>query len=90
MTPAFIFILLIVPFITNKLMSNGMTFYCCLKQRKINFQRTIVAVILLLVGNILSVLFKLLHCQSVGDKKYYLYFAYEQCFGRTWIISWLF
>ena len=36
---------------------------------------------------ILSVLFKLLHCQKIGDKTYHFYFAFEECDGFTWIIS---
>ena len=43
--------------------------------------------LLLLLGNVLSVLFRLLHCTEIGGSTYHFYFAYEDCYGSTWIIS---
>ena len=59
-------------------------------KRNINFGRIMIAMILLIVGNILSVLFKLLHCINITSSHsppVHFYFAYEQCYGITWIIS---
>ena len=55
--------------------------------RKINFGKAFIAVVLLIIGSILSVLFQLLHCTNIGPYTVQFYFAYENCYGLTWILS---
>ena len=70
-------------YLISKCKKNGQITFCCSNQLISN----IYIVCLLMVGNILTVLFKLLHCQTIGDKTYHFYFAFEACYGFTWIIS---
>eukprot|EP01084_Bolivina_argentea_P064316 117321_1 len=39
------------------------------------------------MGNILSVLFQLLHCTNVGPYRVHFFFAFEECYQRTWWVS---
>ena len=57
------------------------------KGKRINFNKTAIATFLMIISKILSVLFKLLNCQSIGDEQVHMYFAYEQCYGISWIIA---
>ena len=43
--------------------------------------------VLLLIGNVLSVLFKFMNCHQIEDEAYHFYFADEQCYASTWWIS---
>ena len=56
-------------------------------KRQINFKNAFISMFLLLIGNVLSVLLKLLNCQNIGNGTYHFYFAYENCYGSTWWIS---
>ena len=84
-SPAFVFVIICTMYLMSICRKNGAVVY--FSKRQINFKKTFISLILLLIGNILSVLFKLLHCQKIEDDTYHFYFAFEQCFGRTWIIS---
>eukprot|EP01084_Bolivina_argentea_P161623 281354_1 len=56
--------------------------------RDLNFGKTFIAMLLLCIGKILSILFKLVSCQRVGESFYvHLYFANDECFDGTWWIS---
>eukprot|EP01084_Bolivina_argentea_P192447 330363_1 len=45
---------------------------------------------LLCVGKILSILFKLMSCQTIGDHQYvHLYFAYNRCYDLIWWLSFI-
>eukprot|EP01083_Nonionella_stella_P205246 747600_1 len=57
------------------------------EKRRINFRKACVCMMLLLIGNILSVLFRLLACIGIGDHSYHFYFGFEQCYGVTWVFS---
>ena len=41
----------------------------------------------LLIGNISSVLFKLVNCQQIDDDTHHFYFANGNCYGSTWWMS---
>eukprot|EP01083_Nonionella_stella_P075505 205307_1 len=56
-------------------------------ERKINFGRLFIGIFLVIIGNILSVLFQLLNCQTIGDNNVHFYFGYEDCYGFTWMVS---
>ena len=84
--PAIIIITIFTLYLISKCKKSGKITFCC-STRQINFKRAFIFVCLLMVGNILTVLFKLLHCQTIGDKTYHFYFAFEECYGFTWIIS---
>ena len=85
-TPIIIIITIFTLFLVSKCKKSGNITFCC-STRQINFKRAFIFVCLLLIGNILSVLFKLLHCQNIGDKWHHFYFAFEECYGFTWMIS---
>ena len=56
--------------------------------KKVNFQAAALAVFLFIVGKIVDTLFKMISCRSVGDSyTVHWYFAYEDCYGATWIVS---
>ena len=57
------------------------------KQRKINLSKTMISTYLMIMGKILDVLFRLLTCTNVGDDTIHFYFADEDCYEQTWIIS---
>ena len=59
----------------------------CRNHTQIISKRTFVTTVLLLIGNILSTLFKLLDCKNIGGTAYHFYFAYEKCYGATWILA---
>eukprot|EP01084_Bolivina_argentea_P240169 403555_1 len=57
-----------------------------LKKRKLNFNKCYVCAFILIIGNILTVLFRLMHCQKVGSFIVHYYFD-EHCYQMTWILS---
>ena len=56
-------------------------------RREINFWKVYISGFLFIIGDVLSVLFKLLSCQTVGTVDIHFYFGYEECYGQTWIIA---
>eukprot|EP01084_Bolivina_argentea_P309866 536024_1 len=58
----------------------------CIK-REVNFAKTVIAMILLLIGSVLAVLFKLMSCTKVGNHLVHVHFGYENCYGSTWNVS---
>lgn len=59
-----------------------------IKSKKVNFEAAGLAVFLFIVGKVVDTLFKLISCQSVGGSNtVHLYFAYESCYGATWIVA---
>ena len=58
-----------------------------IRDKKVNFQAAGLAVFLFTIGKILDTLFKTLACRPIGGVYHHWYFAYETCFGSTWIIS---
>ena len=58
----------------------------CIK-RQVMFERLAIAVVLLLIGSISTVLFKLIACAKVGNDSVHLHFGCENCFGLTWYAS---
>merc|ERR1712228_152826 len=57
------------------------------KNKRFSFKKAFISTYLLVVGNIFDVLFRLMHCQSVGGDEYHFYFGYEKCYGKTWILA---
>eukprot|EP01084_Bolivina_argentea_P013592 25513_1 len=65
-------------------------FSMLLFNRKPNFAKTFVSVTLLCVGQILSILFKLMACQGIGESTndiVHFYFGYAKCFDTIWWLS---
>eukprot|EP01083_Nonionella_stella_P066591 175475_1 len=58
-----------------------------IKQKKVNFAKVIVSSFLVIIGNILSVLFKMINCATIGDKNVHFYFGYEECYRDTYFLS---
>ena len=58
-----------------------------IRTRKVKYKKVFIAGILMTIGKILDVLFRLLNCQLVGDVSVHFYFAIEHCYGTTWIIA---
>ena len=85
LTPTMVFLMIVILFAMSKCRKTGIITY--FSKRQINFKNTFTSMVLLLIGNVLSVLFKLLNCQQVGKSTYHFYFAYEYCYGSTWWIS---
>jgi len=56
-------------------------------RKKINFKAAALAAFLFIIGKIMDTLFKMISCVAVGDQYVHWYFAYEECFGITWAIS---
>lgn len=84
LAPSFIFFMFLIYFIFSK-------FVCRkrlrIRHKKLNIEAASLAVFLFIVGKIVDTLFKMLACTYVGDKVYHWYFAYDECYGREWIIS---
>ena len=78
-----IFLLLIIIYTMYRLMCPKWTFL----EMKPHFGKTFVAILLLCIGKISSVLFKLLACQNVGDQMVHFYFGYDECFDGLWWIA---
>eukprot|EP01084_Bolivina_argentea_P049841 91670_1 len=55
--------------------------------KKVNFEKLYVDTLLLIVGNIVAVLFRLLDCQQVGEHAHHFYYGYEKCYSITWWLS---
>ena len=58
-----------------------------IKRKKVNFQAAALAVFLFILGKVLDTLFKTIACRPVGGYTVHWYFAYEDCYGSTWIMS---
>eukprot|EP01083_Nonionella_stella_P069780 186222_1 len=58
---------------------------CC--KRRIHFGKSMISVALICVGQILSVLFKLLACRDIGNLSVHYFFGANQCFDTIWSIS---
>eukprot|EP01083_Nonionella_stella_P246116 854861_1 len=58
-----------------------------IRGRRVNFGKTYLSLFVLMIGKILDVLFKLLSCVTVGDRSVHFYFAFEECYGVTWVSS---
>eukprot|EP01083_Nonionella_stella_P062972 163702_1 len=58
-----------------------------LRGRRVHFGKTFLTLFVLMIGKILDVLFKLLSCVTVGNRSVHFYFAYEECYGVTWVSS---
>merc|ERR1719474_2160363 len=59
-----------------------------IKHKKLNFSAAILGVFLFIVGKIMDTLFKMLACRPLGaDLTVHWYFAYDECYGHTWIVS---
>eukprot|EP01083_Nonionella_stella_P307801 1083224_1 len=54
--------------------------------RTLNFSKSYMAAFILMIGNILSVIFRLMHCQLVGPFYVHYYFGNETCYQMTWIL----
>eukprot|EP01084_Bolivina_argentea_P107323 191888_1 len=48
------------------------------------FSKTFIAILLLSIGKVLTIMFKLLACQSIDDTLYHLYFGNDECFDFIW------
>ena len=84
--PAFITIYFIGMYIICRVFTDGKITISCI-QRQILFDKMLIELILLLIGSILAVLFKLMACAEVGNKTVHLHFGYESCYESTWNIS---
>ena len=73
-------------YIISNLICNGFN-SISISKRQLNFGKAITGFVLLCIVSILSVIFRLLHCHKVGNNFYHFYFAYEQCYTHTYIIS---
>eukprot|EP01083_Nonionella_stella_P105173 302371_1 len=82
--PSMVLLFIIIAHIASICLEKRMPFL--FSQRKHNFPKCYSAAFILMIGNILSVLFRLMHCQSVGPYHVHYYFGNEMCFERTWII----
>ena len=58
-----------------------------IKSRKINFKKTFISAVLMIIGKILDVLFRIMNCQSVGNQVVQFYFGYEHCYGSSLIFT---
>ena len=85
MIPTLIMIYIIILLLVSNCKKNGKITFC--SKREINFSKSLIAILLLLIGNILTVLFQILHCQQIGDTIYHFYFAWEKCFSFTWFVA---
>eukprot|EP01083_Nonionella_stella_P046425 124337_1 len=57
------------------------------KGRQVNFGKTAIATIVMMIGKILDVLFRLLACTKIADQSVHSYFGYEKCGGNTQIFA---
>ena len=83
--PTFVSIIIFVLFLIAKCKKNKVIII--FGKRQISFSKTFITMYLLLISSILAVLFRLLHCQTIGASTYHFYFAYEQCYGATWMMA---
>eukprot|EP01083_Nonionella_stella_P071917 193508_1 len=61
---------------------------CCFKRRRqLHFGKSIVSVMLICVGQVLSVLFKLLSCRDIGNLRVHYFFGAYECPDMIWSAS---
>eukprot|EP01083_Nonionella_stella_P104728 300551_1 len=60
---------------------------CCCCKRRMHFGKSIISLMLICVGQVLSVLFKLLACRDIGSLSVHYFFGAYQCFDMTWSVS---
>ena len=53
----------------------------------VNFKLAALSACLAIIGKVLSTLFQLISCQSVGPHTVHFYFGYEECYGPTYYIA---
>ena len=85
--PSLIITLMIIIYLVARFGCNGQLIL--FKKRQVKFFDAFIAMILLLIGKILEVLFRILNCQQIGHnyKRVHFYFGYEECYGFTYFIS---
>eukprot|EP01083_Nonionella_stella_P109825 320702_1 len=52
-----------------------------------HFTKAFFTILLIIVGTICGVCFKLISCRVIGDNVVHFYFGIESCFDRTWCIA---
>eukprot|EP01084_Bolivina_argentea_P281231 481144_1 len=87
--PSFIVMYMVGFHLISKCICNKYVIVCTCKKLKVNFAKMYVAAFLLIIGNIVAVLLKLMNCQHVGAFSVHWYFGDERCYGKTWIFSFI-
>eukprot|EP01084_Bolivina_argentea_P221126 374600_1 len=82
--PLFIFILIAIIYLIGKYVYKKQI---TIMKKRINFAKTFIGGLLIIIGKVLDILFRLLNCKKIGNKYYHFYFAFEECFQATWILS---
>eukprot|EP01084_Bolivina_argentea_P033839 62564_1 len=59
----------------------------CARKISINYTKALIIILLICVGHVFSVIFKLVNCQKIGTEWRHFYFASEQCSVVTIICS---
>ena len=75
--PVFLFIFCLISFKKPFIFGN----------KRVNFEKTFIAMYLIIIGKILDILFKLLSCQQIGNLTVHFYFPSEECYGTSWILA---
>lgn len=58
-----------------------------LKSREVFIRKSLLTLLLIGVGQVMSVALQLLRCQRVGDVSVHFYFGDEECYGATWVFG---
>eukprot|EP00485_Elphidium_margaritaceum_P017056 CAMPEP_0202731210 /NCGR_PEP_ID=MMETSP1385-20130828/187033_1 /ASSEMBLY_ACC=CAM_ASM_000861 /TAXON_ID=933848 /ORGANISM="Elphidium margaritaceum" /LENGTH=336 /DNA_ID=CAMNT_0049397501 /DNA_START=219 /DNA_END=1225 /DNA_ORIENTATION=- len=87
----FLLLFTMLPFLIGRIMVHMLVLKnkrcCCLRQRLFHFGKSLISAVLICVGQILSVLCKLLACRDVGALSVHYFYGAASCYDNTWFVA---
>ena len=85
--PIFILFILTMAMMLGKCCGCKLNF-CCFKNKDVSYIAAYLRGLLIVIGSVLAVIFKIMSCREIGDGQYvHFYYGSDSCFDTLWFLS---